>query len=252
MLKAVREAKLRTSWTDPDAEYEHAIETFITRLLDDANASFLHDVAQFVAMLEQQGRWNSLAQVVVHLTAPGAPDIYQGAELPFRALVDPDNRRPVDWTARERALDRLHGALAPGAEASAERLAEWCARPEDDGLKLYLVSRLLHLRLDHAPLFAQGNYTPLHAIGTHAQRVFAFARAHAGEAAMVIAPRLTCGLGGTPIGAAWDDTRLTLPSDGPGGAWTCRLSGRTVSASDGTIILSDALQHLPVAVLVKR
>ena len=98
MLKAVREAKLRTSWTDPDAEYERAIETFITRLLDGAaNERFLRDVAQFVATLEPQGRWNSLAQVVVHLTAPGVADIYQGAELWFRALVDPDNRRPVDW-----------------------------------------------------------------------------------------------------------------------------------------------------------
>jgi (1->4)-alpha-D-glucan 1-alpha-D-glucosylmutase len=252
MLKAVREAKLRTSWTDPDAEYEHAIETFITRLLDDANASFLHDVAHFVAMLEQQGRWNSLAQVVVHLTAPGVPDIYQGSELWFRALVDPDNRRPVDWAARERALDKLHGALAPGAEASAGHLAEWCARAEDDGLKLYLVSRLLHLRLDHAPLFTQGTYTPLHAVGTHAQRLFAFLRAHDGETAMVIVPRLTCGLGGSPIGEAWGDTLLSLPHGQSSTTWTCRLSGRTVSASDGTIVLSDALQHLPVAVLVKR
>jgi (1->4)-alpha-D-glucan 1-alpha-D-glucosylmutase len=252
MLKAVREAKLRTSWTDPDAEYERAIETFITRLLDDTNASFLHDVAQFVATLEPQGRWNSLAQVATHLTAPGVPDIYQGAELWFRALVDPDNRRPVDWTARERALDRLHAALAPGAEASAERLAEWCARPEDDGLKLYLLSRLLHLRLDHAPLFTQGSYTPLRAIGTHAQRVFAFARTHGGETAITIVPRLTCGLGGAPIGEAWRDTLLSLPPGHSGATWSCRLSGQQVPSSEGTVALANALQHLPVAVLVKQ
>ena len=252
MMKAVREAKLRTSWTDPDAEYERAIETFITRLLDDTNASFLHDVAQFVATLEPQGRWNSLAQVATHLTAPGVPDIYQGAELWFRALVDPDNRRAVDWTARERALDRLHAALAPGAEASADRLAEWCARPEDDGLKLYLVSRLLHLRLDHAPLFTQGSYTPLRAIGTHAQRVFAFARTHGGETAITIVPRLTCGLGGTPIGEAWRDTLLSLPPGHSGATWTCRLSGQQVPSSEGTVALANALQHLPVAVLVKQ
>jgi (1->4)-alpha-D-glucan 1-alpha-D-glucosylmutase len=252
MLKAVREAKLRTSWTDPDAEYERAIQTFITRLLDDTNASFRHDVAQFVATLEPQGRWNSLAQVVVHLTAPGVPDIYQGSELPFRALVDPDNRRPVDWAARERALDQLHAALVPGAEPSPEHLAEWCARPEDDGLKLYLVSRLLHLRLDHAPLFTQGSYVPLHAIGPHAPRVFAFARAHGGETAVVIVPRLTCGLGGTPIREAWEDTRLSVPDGMPSGVWTCRLSGQRVPSSEGTLALANALQHLPVAVLVKR
>jgi len=250
MLKAVREAKLRTSWTDPDVEYERAVETFITRLLDDSNSPFLHDVAQFVATLERQGRWNSLAQVAAHLTAPGVPDIYQGAELWFRALVDPDNRRPVDWDARERALDKLHAALAPGAEASADRLAEWCARPEDDGLKLYLVSRLLHLRLDHAPLFAQGNYTPLHATGAHAQRVFAFARVHGGETVLVIIPRFTCGLGGTPIGEAWGDTRLSLPDGHWGATWTCRLSGQTVRAMDGSLALASALAVLPVAVLV--
>jgi len=253
MLKAVREAKLRTSWTDPDTEYERAIETFITRLLDGAaNRPFLRDLAHFVATLEPQGRWNSLAQVAVHLTAPGVPDIYQGSELPFRALVDPDNRRPVDWEARERALDTLHGALAPGAEASAEHLAEWCARPEDDGLKLYLVSRLLHLRLDHATLFTQGDYTPLHAVGTHAQRAFAFARAHSGETAVVIVPRLTCGLGGTPLADAWGDTRLSLPPGATGGTWTCRLSGQVVQASGATIALAEALKHLPVAVLVRK
>jgi len=253
MLKAVREAKLRTSWTDPDAEYEHAIETFITRLLDGAtNRPFLRDIAQFVDALEPQGRWNSLAQVVVHLTAPGVPDVYQGSELPFRALVDPDNRRPVDWEARERALDKLHAALAPGAEASTERLAEWCARPEDDGLKLYLVSRLLHLRADHALLFTKGSYVPLHAAGTNAQRVFAFGRVHAGEPVIVIVPRLTCGLGGTPIGEAWEDTRLSIPAVESNGTWACRLSGAVVHASGGTIPLSEVLKHLPVAVLVKR
>jgi (1->4)-alpha-D-glucan 1-alpha-D-glucosylmutase len=179
------------------------------------------------------------------------PDIYQGAELWFRALVDPDNRRPVDWAARERALDQLHAALAPGAEASAARLAEWCARPADDGLKLYLVSRLLHLRLDHAPLFTHGGYTPLRAVGPDGHRVFAFARTHGNERAIVVVPRLTCGLGdGTPIGAAWGDTRLSLPAGDTRGRWTCRLSGQDVHASGAEIALSEALALLPVAVLM--
>jgi len=251
MLKAVREAKLRTSWTDPDAEYERAVETFITRLLDsDARESFLGDLAGFVALIERQGRWNSLAHVVVHLMAPGVPDIYQGAELWFRALVDPDNRRPVNWAERERALDQLHGALAPGADASAERLAEWCARPADDGLKLYLVTRLLHLRLDHPALFTQGDYTPLHAVGPHAHRVFAFARAHDDERVIIVVPRLTCGLGDdAPIGAAWGDTRLSLPAGVRDGTLKCRLSGQEVRASGSEIALSEALALLPVAVL---
>jgi (1->4)-alpha-D-glucan 1-alpha-D-glucosylmutase len=103
--KAVREAKVRTSWTDPDAGYEAAIARFITGMLDrPSNARFLHDVEQFVGQLERPGRWNALARLVVHLTAPGVPDVYQGDELESLNLVDPDNRRPVDWDARRRAL----------------------------------------------------------------------------------------------------------------------------------------------------
>ena len=113
------------------------------------------------------------------------------------------------------------------------------------------MSRLLHLRLDHAALFTHGEYTPLHAVGAHAPRAFAFARAHANESVVVIVPRLTCGLGGTPLAEAWGDTRLSLPPQASNGTWVCRLSGAVVQAADGTIALAEALKHLPVAVLVK-
>jgi (1->4)-alpha-D-glucan 1-alpha-D-glucosylmutase len=249
--KAVREAKVSTSWTDPDAEYERAIEQFIAGALDrGSNASFLHDVDQFVATLSPQGRWNSLARLVVHLTAPGVPDLYQGDELWFRALVDPDNRRPVDWAARERALEALGPALQPGAEVDAARLAEWCARPQDDGLKLYLTARLLQFRQTHVRLMAEGAYDPLTGNGARAGHALSFRRVAAGEECIVVVPRLTCGLGGeAPIGAAWGDAGLTLP---PGAArsWRCVLGGQIVQSTDGRLAVAEALARLPTAVLV--
>jgi (1->4)-alpha-D-glucan 1-alpha-D-glucosylmutase len=252
--KAVREAKVSTSWTDPDAEYEKAIETFIAGMLDrGSNARFLHDVEQFVASIAPQGRWNALARLVVHLTAPGVPDIYQGDELFFRALVDPDNRRPVDWAHRERALGEIDAALDPEVEIDAARLHQWCARPEDDGLKLYLTARLLRLRARRAELVTHGSYTPLAASGLRADRVFAFLRAHRDDALVVAVPRLTCGFGGDlPIREAWGDTRLRLPEGTFATTWRCEVGGQVVQSVDGWLTLADLTSRLPVAVLAPR
>lgn len=240
--KAVREAKVSTSWTDPDTEYEKAIETFIARMLDrPSNARFLHDVEQFVGMLASPGRWNALARLVVHLTAPGVPDLYQGDELFFRALVDPDNRRPVDFAQRERVLDKvLEGTEAVQVLRSAQ----------DDELKLYVTTRLLHLRARHAALFAEGSYAPLVAVGEKAAHVFAFQRAHHDDAALVVVPRLTCGLGGdVPIREVWEDTAIRLPLTGSVRAWRCELGGQVVQARDGGLPMSELAGRLPVAVL---
>jgi (1->4)-alpha-D-glucan 1-alpha-D-glucosylmutase len=248
--KAVREAKVSTSWTDPDAQYEGAIEHFIARMLDrPANARFLHDVEQFVASLAPQGKWNALARLVVHLTAPGVPDIYQGDELYFRALVDPDNRRPVDWEKRARALAALTDALDPAVEVDPERLEAWCAQPEDDGLKLYATARLLHLRLRRGALFARGAYRPLEAIGSKAAHVVAFERARGDESVLVVVPRLTCAFGGAmPIREVWGDAAIRLPS-GAAECWRCELGGHVVQARDGALLLGEVLARLPVAVL---
>ena len=244
--KAVREAKVSTSWTDPDAEYEGAIEKFIAGMLDrPSNARFLHDVEQFVTAIEPQGRWNVLARLVVHLTAPGVPDLYQGDELYFRALVDPDNRRPVDWEAREEAL----AALEVPSEIDPAQLAEWLARPEDDRLKLHITRRLLHLRRSR-DFVARAGYERVQVEGTHAARVFAFQRAHRDEAMLVVVPRLTCGFGdGLPIREAWGDTilRPTVQPDAP--AWRCELGGQVVQSPGGALALSDLTARLPVAVL---
>lgn len=252
ITKAVREAKVSTSWTDPDAEYEQAIERFIAGMLDrPSNARFLHDVEQFVVALAMQGRWNGLARLVVHLTAPGVPDIYQGDELSFRALVDPDNRRAVDWDKRARALEELRPALEPDNRTDPAQLAEWCARPEDEGLKLYTTARLLHLRQRMAPLVTNGTYHPLLAEGARAQHVVAFGRARGDDAMLVVVPRLTGGLRpGAPMGDAWADTAIRISPEFSGLAWRCSLGGQVVEPRDGVLRLSDLLARLPVAVLV--
>jgi (1->4)-alpha-D-glucan 1-alpha-D-glucosylmutase len=249
--KSVREAKVSTSWTDPDAEYEKAIETFIAGMLDrSTNARFLHDVEQFVASLAPQGRWNTIARVVVHLTGPGVPDLYQGDELFFRALVDPDNRRPVDWDKRTHALDAIAGALDPDAKIDGARLAGWCARPEDDGLKLYVTARLLHLRQRRQDLMANGGYQVLVSENEKASHVLAFQRAHHGEALVVVVPRLTCGLGAhLPIREAWGDTTIRLPADLAAQSWRCELGGQVVQSRNGALAMADVTAMLPVAVL---
>ena len=244
--KAVREAKVSTSWTDPDPEYEGAIDQFIARMLDrTSSARFLHDVEEFVKALEPQGRWNTLARLVVHLTAPGVPDLYQGDELYFRALVDPDNRRPVDWETRAKVLAavELHG------EPDAEQLEEWLSRPEDDRLKLHITRRLLHFR-QARDFTGRAGYQRVEVEGAKAANVFAFQRAHRDEAMLVVVPRLTCGFGGAlPIRDAWGNTILRPPDQPDASAWRCQLGGQVVQSRGGTLALSDLTARLPVAVL---
>jgi (1->4)-alpha-D-glucan 1-alpha-D-glucosylmutase len=252
--KSVREAKVSTSWTDPDAEYERAIERYIAGMLDrPSNAQFLHDVEQFVTSLAPQGRWNALARTVVHLMAPGVPDVYRGDELWFRALVDPDNRRPVDWAKRARALDAIHDALVPDTQIDVTRLRGWCALPEDDGLKLYITARLLHFRREHAAMMAHGTYESLQFNGPHAGRAFGFRRTLGTDELVVIVPRLTGGLGEkTPVGELWGSTALVLPQQTGDREWRCELGGQVVPSRNGSLMLADAMAILPLAVLVAR
>lgn len=177
------------------------------------------------------GAFGSLSQLLLKLTSPGVPDIYQGNETWDFSLVDPDNRRPVDYAARRTALQEI-GALwiDEGAGACARRLME---NMHDGRIKLYLTWRTLALRRGHDRLFREGGYTPVKAWGGHAEHVCAFARLHEKEVLLVIVPRLFAALigehGRYPVGEpVWSDTRLLLPGELAGRTWTNLLTGETV------------------------
>ena len=177
MEKAIREAKLRTSWTNPDPPYEEAIANFIDAILiSDASDSWRRDAAQFVDRIARPGLWNALSRILIHLTAPGTPDLYQGDEVWNFALVDPDNRRPVDFDLRTRLLDELERDLLPTGCLPEPLLREGLEHPEDGRVKLYVTVRLMRARRAHAELFSGAGYERLPATGAHAQHVFAFAR----------------------------------------------------------------------------
>ena len=175
---------------------------FVSRVLDPSPQkqfppSFL-PVAEEIARL---GAINSLAQVALKLTVPGVPDIYQGNEIWDFSLVDPDNRRPVDYKRRGEMLDSLTGATPE------ELLQNW----PDGRIKLFLTQRLLRFRRDHAALFQQGKYLPLNVSGTFADCCVAFVREHEGEWIAVVVPRLSSRVGFPPIGEKWKDTMVALP-----------------------------------------
>jgi (1->4)-alpha-D-glucan 1-alpha-D-glucosylmutase len=226
LVKASREARLRTSWTAPDKTYERAIGRMVQRLL--ADGEFVADVEAFVAPIVVAGRVSSLSQALLRLTSPGVPDTYQGTELWDLSLVDPDNRRPVDFAARERLLGELESGLTPEAI-----LARW-----DEGLpKLWTVHRALRLRRARPDLFdARGTYRPIPATGSAAEHVVAFVR---GDGAVTIVPRLTLSLDG------WGSTSLQLPA----GSWHDELSGG--STPGGPTRLATLLARFPVALLVR-
>jgi (1->4)-alpha-D-glucan 1-alpha-D-glucosylmutase len=244
LQKAMREAKIGTSWTDPVAEYEAAITQFLARLLDRASPeslAYIDEMQRLVARIAPQAMWNALGRLVVHLTAPGVPDLYQGDELWYAALVDPDNRRPVDWLARERVLaDVMREREGGGA------LAAWRDAMRAGELKMHLTRTLLGVRRDpDGPL--AGSFEPLPAHGTRGDRVIAYQRSHAGQEAIIMVGRRLAALGPRPLGEAWGDTALRV-SDG---SRRCAIHGGQVTAPGGLLRVADVFRELPVAVLLR-
>ncbi len=225
MEKAVREAKTHTSWTEKNDAYERGVRDFVAGAM--TNSPFLDDIGEFVAGLADAGRINSLAQKLLTLTAPGVPDIYQGTELWDLSLVDPDNRRPVDFALRRGLLDSL-------AHLSPEEILSGM----EDGLpKLWITRQALHARREHPELFGPGGtYRPLTAHGTKARHVVAFAR---GEGAITVTPRLVMQLDGD-----WSDTELELPRR----RWRNALTGDDLEG--GPTSLGGILSRFPVALLL--
>lgn len=239
MTKSLHEAKVNSSWIDPNDSWDKAVAGFVERILKPGSKNrFLSLFEPLAATVAELGMVNSLSQTVLKLTTPGVPDFYQGTELWDFSLVDPDNRRPVDYAARRESLEALASA------SPHELLTSW----RDGRIKLFLIRTLLQLRRRQPVLFSSGSYEPLTTSGRHADRCLAFHRGISGAGMVVVVPRLTRPLGFPPVGECWEDTLLHLP-DPPAGAWRDVFTGETVSGA-GTAKLADLFAGLPFAVLV--
>lgn len=217
-IKALREAKLFSSWLNPNEAYERAVANFLAGLLDASDgAGFLRDFLAFRAPLSRPGFINSLAQLVLKLTVPGVPDLYQGNELWDFSLVDPDNRRPVDYRRRRALLQEIRGWDGYDADRLAECLARMTGSMEDGRIKLYATREVLKLRRREPELFRDGDYRGLKVVGEKAGHVCAFARWFGGRTVLVLVPRWTRRLLGAEdsLGeaAVWAGTRVVLPGE---------------------------------------
>jgi (1->4)-alpha-D-glucan 1-alpha-D-glucosylmutase len=237
MIKAVREGKEESSWSNPNEAYEAALSRFVTTVLDASRPNaFLADFHDFIEPLARCSAIASLAQLAIKLTAPGVPDIYQGCELWDFSMVDPDNRRPPDWRQRQALLSAIADA-APVALA-----ADW----HDGREKLFLAHSLRRLRRDRPALFATGEYLPLHAEGGRGDdRLCAFARQYDEQLVVVAAPRLVYRLHHDGD-AGWGATALPLPREG---TWRDVLTGRVYEDCE-RIAATELLDGFPVAVLL--
>ena len=254
MCKAAREAKERTSWMLPDADYERGLEQFVRESLDPATEhAFIADVDEFARQIAGFGLLNSLVQAALRMTCPGVPDLYQGNELWDFSLVDPDNRRSVDYDRRLALLEELiarRDAAGPDCEALLAQIVE----DDNEGrAKLYVTWTLLNLRTAHRTLFDAGEYSALVADGDRADHVCAFSRQHADERVIVVAARWLRRLGADPhrlhsdTRRLWADTTVTIPEHA--GELRDALTGRRFTPKDERLAVADLLGPLPVAVL---
>jgi (1->4)-alpha-D-glucan 1-alpha-D-glucosylmutase len=243
LVKSWREAKQHTSWANPDKEYEGAIADFVATILTPATENhFLADFVAFEKRIAAYGAFNSLSETLLRLASPGVPDIYQGAELWELSLVDPDNRRPVDFARRSELLDRSDSSVST-------LLRQWAT----GAVKQYVIQRTLACRRSHSDVFRNGEYVPLEAGGQRARHVLSFAR-HSGMAWIIaVALRFSSGLSRTtrpPIGKrAWADTDLSFPATAPR-RWSNLFTGEDLEVPGaGRVALATILGRFPVALL---
>jgi (1->4)-alpha-D-glucan 1-alpha-D-glucosylmutase len=256
MHKATKEAKVTTSWINPNQAYDQALHEFVSRVLDD----FLgrDDFQRLREKVAQAGMINALTQTVLKLTVPGVPDIYQGTELWDFSLVDPDNRRPVDYAHRQRLLKSLQDQITAAGADLTDVAHDLLDHRIDGRIKLYVMHRLLWYRRAHPELFRLGSYTPIESGGDKAQHLCAFVRQHERNILLVIAPRLVSRLlpdsVTPPLGIeVWGDTRLVLPGREGNQHYRNLFTGETLIATrtneTAELALGTILAHFPVAVL---
>ena len=237
MAKALKEAKLNTSWIQPNENWDDAMQEFVARILEAGPRNkFLPAFLPVAAEIARLGAINSLAQTAIKLTAPGVPDIYQGTEIWDDSLVDPDNRRPIDYARRREMLTQIENVPAN------ELMQCW----PDGRIKMRLTQRLLHLRRENPELFREGIYEPINFGGAFADCAIGFVRRHRDGAIIVNVPRLSSRVGFPPIGDRWQDTHVILPA----GLSDLRdvFSDRKVRVENSQLRLAVAMSQLPFAV----
>jgi (1->4)-alpha-D-glucan 1-alpha-D-glucosylmutase len=257
MLKAVREAKVNTSWISPNSMYEDALIMFIDAVLDDERDNpFLKDFSSFQARVLHLGLFNSLSQTLLKITSPGVPDFYQGTEIWNFCLVDPDNRKPVDYELRIAMLDEIRRIEK---KMSGSGPARYLTDNMERGLiKLYLIRKALNYRRDKTGLFERGEYLPVEAIGERANNVCAFVRRMGAESAIIAVPRFFASLIGKPQGLplgeeVWGDSSLMVPFFEPGARYRNIFTGEIIAAREyknaTALKLSELFANFPVAML---
>lgn len=257
MDKAIHEAKANVSWINPDPLYTEAVREFIARILMPGERGrsnfFLKRIEAFLPAVQFFGAINSVAQTLLKLTSPGVPDLYQGTELFDFSLVDPDNRRAVDFATRADLLERLRGKAAGEAQDTRIDGADLMRHYADGRIKLWTIAQALNLRRAQAELFREGRYEPLEARGEKAEHLCAFARVRPGIMSITAVPRFTYtlmkGAMTPPLGEVWGKTGLQLGNEMPTSFYNV-LTGQRIHAADGALAMRDVFADLPVALLV--
>jgi (1->4)-alpha-D-glucan 1-alpha-D-glucosylmutase len=250
MIKVLREAKVHTGWIDPDERYEEALLKFIDDILTPSSRNaFLKEFLSFQKKVAYYGIFNSLSQTLLKITAPGIPDFYQGTELWDLNLVDPDNRRPVDFKKRKWFLKEIQEKTKRNIPKLISEV--WSAK-EDGRIKLFLIQRALQARLECKALYLHGEYLPLKIEGRWKDCVLAFGRRHRTSWAVTVVPRLltrVVGVDELPLTRkVWMDTRLTLPSGAPC-SWGNAITSEMIK-QEAVLPIGDILKSFPVGLLV--
>jgi (1->4)-alpha-D-glucan 1-alpha-D-glucosylmutase len=249
LAKALSEGKVNVSWINPRPEYTEAVQLFVDKLLEPGKRSrpgkFVRKLEALLAPVRVHGAVNSLAQLVLKTTSPGVPDFYQGTEMWDLSLVDPDNRRPVDYKQRAQILQSFEEGDEPLEAVAREVLSTL----QDGRVKLFTMRRVLAVRNARRALFADGSYTPLAV--SDPDHAFAYMR---GNDVLVALPRFTCALTGgkaaPALGDAWKGQSVTLPEQAEG-LWLHAFTGRSIQVSGASIPLAELFADFPVALLTR-
>jgi (1->4)-alpha-D-glucan 1-alpha-D-glucosylmutase len=256
MLKAIREAKENTSWSNTNESYESGVKQFVEAVLGDKAS--VAEIGSFSLKVLRSGMLNSLAQTLIKLTAPGVPDIYQGNDIWRFDLVDPDNRQPVDYAARQNTLQNVRTSQELAGDQLKAYLRELLDNPEDGRVKLYTIWKALGLRRSQPELFTKADYTALHADGQLRAHIVAYTRAFGDSRAIVVVPRLCARLlgeaGALWRGEIWQNTFLRLPFGA--GKFRNLFTGELLETEQfdrgSTLAVASVLNEFPVALLVSR